>query len=98
MLDEMEMKFNQIQDVLQELVFTTKQFTIQVFQSLFTSTNQDFLEYIKGKRIHLMRGRMSIFLTPSTRFALIMSTMSKNSTKSTQRMQQLLLSQQNSIL
>eukprot|EP00957_Ditylum_brightwellii_P185287 14108905-Ditylum_brightwellii.AAC.1 len=28
-LGKIEMKFNQIQDVLQESVFTTKQFTIQ---------------------------------------------------------------------
>eukprot|EP00957_Ditylum_brightwellii_P081835 6225487-Ditylum_brightwellii.AAC.1 len=50
MLGEMEMKFNQIQDVWQESVFTTKQFTIQVYQALLTSTNQDFLQYIKGKK------------------------------------------------
>eukprot|EP00957_Ditylum_brightwellii_P034261 2598037-Ditylum_brightwellii.AAC.2 len=43
MLDKMEMKFNQIQDVLQKLVFTTKQFTIQVFCAILTSANQDFL-------------------------------------------------------
>eukprot|EP00957_Ditylum_brightwellii_P199052 15173175-Ditylum_brightwellii.AAC.1 len=57
MLDEMEMKFNHIQDVLQESVFMTKQFTIQVFRSLLTLTNQDFIQYTKGKKDLFNEGR-----------------------------------------
>eukprot|EP00957_Ditylum_brightwellii_P019550 1474829-Ditylum_brightwellii.AAC.1 len=57
MLDEMEMKFNHIQDVLQESFFTTKQFTIQVFRTLLTPTNQDFIQYIKGKKDPFDEGR-----------------------------------------
>eukprot|EP00957_Ditylum_brightwellii_P026362 1994280-Ditylum_brightwellii.AAC.1 len=57
MLDEMEMKFNHIQDVLQELVFTTKQFTIQVFRALLTLMNQDFIRYVKGKKDPFNEGR-----------------------------------------
>eukprot|EP00957_Ditylum_brightwellii_P157533 11989926-Ditylum_brightwellii.AAC.1 len=57
MLDEMEMKFNHIQDVSQESVFTTKQFTIQVFHALLTLTNQDFICYVKGKKDPFNGGR-----------------------------------------
>eukprot|EP00957_Ditylum_brightwellii_P132410 10096915-Ditylum_brightwellii.AAC.1 len=57
MLDEMEMKFNHIQDVLQESVFTTKQFTIQVFCALLMLTNQDFIRYVKGKKDPFEEGR-----------------------------------------
>eukprot|EP00957_Ditylum_brightwellii_P023290 1757440-Ditylum_brightwellii.AAC.1 len=57
MLDEIEMKFNHIQDVLQKLVFTIKQSTIQVFRALLTLTNQDFIRYVKGKKDPLNEGR-----------------------------------------
>eukprot|EP00957_Ditylum_brightwellii_P049910 3783047-Ditylum_brightwellii.AAC.1 len=66
MLDEMEMKFNYIQDVLQELVLMTKQFTIQVFRALLTLKNQDFIQCVKGKKILLMREGMSTYLMSST--------------------------------
>eukprot|EP00957_Ditylum_brightwellii_P199576 15213762-Ditylum_brightwellii.AAC.1 len=57
MLDEMEMKFNHIQDVSQELVFMTKQFTIQVFRALLTLTDQDFIRYVRGKKSPFNKGR-----------------------------------------
>eukprot|EP00957_Ditylum_brightwellii_P070573 5361934-Ditylum_brightwellii.AAC.1 len=50
MLDSMELKFNQIRDLSGETVFTTKQFMIQVFRALLTTTNQDFKCSIKGKK------------------------------------------------
>eukprot|EP00957_Ditylum_brightwellii_P207843 15354773-Ditylum_brightwellii.AAC.1 len=50
MLDGMELKFNLIKDISGELVFTTKQFTIQVFRARLTTTNQDFKYYVKGKK------------------------------------------------
>eukprot|EP00957_Ditylum_brightwellii_P126944 9677633-Ditylum_brightwellii.AAC.1 len=53
----MEMKFNHIQDVLQELVFMTKQFTIKIFRTLSTLTNQDFIQYVKGKKDPFNEGR-----------------------------------------
>eukprot|EP00957_Ditylum_brightwellii_P168702 12840751-Ditylum_brightwellii.AAC.1 len=56
----MEMNFNHIQDVLQELVFTTKQFTILVFRALLTSKNQDFIQYVKGKKDPFDEGRDAV--------------------------------------
>eukprot|EP00957_Ditylum_brightwellii_P063577 4826281-Ditylum_brightwellii.AAC.1 len=50
MLDEMELKFNQIKDISAITVFTTKQFTIQDFQALLITTNQGFQQYIKSKK------------------------------------------------
>eukprot|EP00957_Ditylum_brightwellii_P066967 5083240-Ditylum_brightwellii.AAC.1 len=50
MLDGMELKFNLIKNIFGESVFITKQFTIQVFQALLTTTNQNFKCYIKGKK------------------------------------------------
>eukprot|EP00957_Ditylum_brightwellii_P037790 2858046-Ditylum_brightwellii.AAC.1 len=50
MLDRMELTMNQIKDISHELVFTTKQFTIQVCWALLTITNQDIKHFIKGKK------------------------------------------------
>eukprot|EP00957_Ditylum_brightwellii_P194935 14851776-Ditylum_brightwellii.AAC.1 len=58
MLDDMEMKFNQIRDALEESVYTTKKFTIHVFQALFTTTNKDFWCYVKGKKDPFMKVKM----------------------------------------
>eukprot|EP00957_Ditylum_brightwellii_P085181 6478052-Ditylum_brightwellii.AAC.1 len=50
MLDAMELKFNQIRDLSGKTIFTTKQFTIQVFRALLFTTNQDFKLYVKSKK------------------------------------------------
>ena len=50
MLDGIELKFNPTKDISGESVFTTKQFTIQVFWALLITTNQDFKRYVKGKK------------------------------------------------
>eukprot|EP00957_Ditylum_brightwellii_P017847 1343871-Ditylum_brightwellii.AAC.1 len=49
-LDGMELKFNLIKYISGESVFTTKQITVQVFQALLTTTNQDFKFYVNGKK------------------------------------------------
>eukprot|EP00957_Ditylum_brightwellii_P149828 11410543-Ditylum_brightwellii.AAC.1 len=46
----MELKFNLIKDISGKSVFTTKQFTIQVFWALLTTTNQDSKCYVKEKK------------------------------------------------
>eukprot|EP00957_Ditylum_brightwellii_P179896 13704037-Ditylum_brightwellii.AAC.1 len=46
----MELKFNLIKNISGESVFTTKQFTIQIFWALLITTNQDFKCYVKGKK------------------------------------------------
>eukprot|EP00957_Ditylum_brightwellii_P162638 12384449-Ditylum_brightwellii.AAC.1 len=50
MFNSMEMKYNHILDVSEQTVHTKKQFTIQVFRDLLTTTNQDFHCYMKGKK------------------------------------------------
>eukprot|EP00957_Ditylum_brightwellii_P113696 8668542-Ditylum_brightwellii.AAC.1 len=50
MLDGMEHKFHLIKDISGKLILTTKQFTIQTFLALLTTTNQDFKHYVKGKK------------------------------------------------
>eukprot|EP00957_Ditylum_brightwellii_P127707 9739251-Ditylum_brightwellii.AAC.1 len=50
MLDNMEMKYNHILDVSEQSVCTKKQFTIQVLRALLMTTDQDFSQYIKGKK------------------------------------------------
>eukprot|EP00957_Ditylum_brightwellii_P162610 12382500-Ditylum_brightwellii.AAC.1 len=45
----MEMKFNQIQDVLQELVFTTKEFTIQDV-NIFDIINLACTHYVNNEQ------------------------------------------------
>eukprot|EP00957_Ditylum_brightwellii_P007117 540312-Ditylum_brightwellii.AAC.1 len=57
MLDDMEIKFNQIRDVSEESIYTTRQFTIQVFRALLTTTNQDFWRYAKGKKYPFDEGQ-----------------------------------------
>eukprot|EP00957_Ditylum_brightwellii_P203820 15336372-Ditylum_brightwellii.AAC.1 len=55
MLDAMELKFNQIRDLSGGTVFTTKQFTIQVFRDLLTATNQDFKRLMLAVSSNLYR-------------------------------------------
>eukprot|EP00957_Ditylum_brightwellii_P211198 15365880-Ditylum_brightwellii.AAC.1 len=50
MLDTMELKFCQIKDLSGETVFTMKQFTIQVFRTLLSTTNHAFKCYVKSKK------------------------------------------------
>eukprot|EP00957_Ditylum_brightwellii_P186363 14189903-Ditylum_brightwellii.AAC.1 len=50
MLDGMELKCYLIKDISGKSVFTTKQFTLQDFGALLTTTNQDFKCYVKGKK------------------------------------------------
>eukprot|EP00957_Ditylum_brightwellii_P089960 6850981-Ditylum_brightwellii.AAC.1 len=46
----MELKFNQIRYLSGETIFMTKQFTIQVFRALLTTTNQYANQYVGGKK------------------------------------------------
>ena len=56
MLDHIEMNFNNIKRVSNERIFTNHLFTLEVFNTLLTSTNTNFIRYVKSNKYLFKEG------------------------------------------
>eukprot|EP00957_Ditylum_brightwellii_P014961 1127806-Ditylum_brightwellii.AAC.1 len=60
LMEEMELNFNKIVAVSQEKVFTVHNFTHHIFRALCTTSNPEFLHYIKAKKHPFDKGKVIV--------------------------------------